>query len=242
MKTQQMKKRLSVILAAVTLCAGILLPTTARAESMADSAYDYEWGNTYSFRGNYTRYYKLTLSEKSLLYAEVTFDYNNTGGGEVDVYNTSGKTVINKDDFKGTYSCNAVTGISTESVNRVLPAGSYYVGIHDGAAKNFTFFATSEPAISLSTPKITSLKNSASKKMSVTTSSVGNATGYEYQYALKKTFSGKKTVDDIDTATTISGLTKGKTYYVRVRAYAVYGSGAVVRSSWSMVKAVKIKK
>ena len=71
------------------------------------------------------------------------------------------------------------------------------------------------------------------------------ATGYEIQYSTSKTFaSGNKTATVSKYSTVskvISSLTKGKTYYVRVRTYKTV-SGAKYYSAWSAVKNVKIAK
>ena len=40
----------------------------------------------------------------------------------------------------------------------------------------------------------------------------------------------------------VSGLTKGKTYYVKVRAYKTDSTGQAVYGKYSAVKKVKIKK
>lgn len=71
------------------------------------------------------------------------------------------------------------------------------------------------------------------------------ATGYQIQYCTDKTFkTGNKSVS-INSASTVSksirSLTKGKTYYVRIRTYKTVGSTKYF-SSWSSVKKVKISK
>ena len=70
-------------------------------------------------------------------------------------------------------------------------------------------------------------------------------TGYQIQYSTSKTFaSGNKTVTAAGASTVskvITGLTKGKTYYVRIRAFKTVNS-TKYRSAWSTVKTVKIQK
>ncbi|MCD7756690.1 MAG: fibronectin type III domain-containing protein, partial [Clostridiales bacterium] len=72
-----------------------------------------------------------------------------------------------------------------------------------------------------------------------------NASGYQNQYSTTSTFaSGNKTVTVTSASTvskTITGLTKGKKYYVRVRAYKTV-SGTKYYSAWSSTKNVKISK
>jgi hypothetical protein len=64
-------------------------------------------------------------------------------------------------------------------------------------------------------------------------------------YSTSKSFaSGNKTVK-VTKASTVSrgigGLTKGKTYYVKMRTYKTV-SGKTYYSAWSVVKTVKIMK
>ena len=94
-------------------------------------------------------------------------------------------------------------------------------------------------------PAVSSVINSASKKMTVKWGKNAKANGYQIQYSTDKTFkSGTKSVG-IASASTVSrvigSLTKGKTYYVRIRTYKTVGS-AKYWSMWSVAKSVKISK
>ena len=68
--------------------------------------------------------------------------------------------------------------------------------------------------------------------------------GYQIQYSQSKTFaSGNKSATAVGATTgskTISGLTSGKTYYVRVRTYKKL-DGKNYYSAWSAMKSVKVK-
>ena len=93
---------------------------------------------------------------------------------------------------------------------------------------------------------ISSVKNTSSKKITVKwkKSATATITGYEIQYSTKKDFSSKTIVrvkGYSKTSKVISNLKKGKTYYVRVRAYLKSGN-AYYNSPWSAVKSVKITK
>ncbi len=81
---------------------------------------------------------------------------------------------------------------------------------------------------------------SASKKATISYKKVSGGVKYEIQYSTKKS-SGFKNVKTNTTAlkVTKSGLTKGKTYYFRVRAYKKVGS-TTYYSGW-VTKSVKIK-
>ncbi len=106
--------------------------------------------------------------------------------------------------------------------------------------------------------KITSLKNSVAGKVTCTyacTVNENKALGYEIQYAQTKqdlfdrkgTFkkvgvSGRKNLSKV-----ISGFTKGKTYYFRVRCYVDYEHSVTHQktktwSQYSEVKSIKISK
>lgn len=84
-------------------------------------------------------------------------------------------------------------------------------------------------------------KNTAGKKISLKFNKV-SASGYEIQYSTNKKFKNKQTVRTITNNTTIKNLKKGKTYYVRVRAYRYDSEGKKVYGQWSQLKKVKIKK
>lgn len=93
-------------------------------------------------------------------------------------------------------------------------------------------------------PTISSLKNSAAKKMTVKWNRNSKASGYQIQYSTSSKFSKAKTVTIAGSKTltrTFSSLTKGKRYYVRVRAFKTV-SGTRYYSSWSASKNVKISK
>ena len=93
-------------------------------------------------------------------------------------------------------------------------------------------------------PKKTTLKTATSpktKRLKVTYSKVANITGYQIVYSTSSDFSkNKKSVNTKATSKTISSLTKGKTYYVKVRTYKTVG-GTKYYSGYSAVKKVKIK-
>jgi hypothetical protein len=91
-------------------------------------------------------------------------------------------------------------------------------------------------------PTISSVKNSSSKCLTVKLKKVSGAAGYEVQYSTSSKFSsGVKTVNITSTSTTVKGLTKGKKYYVRVRAYKTDKQGKLY-GSYSAVKSLKISK
>ncbi len=93
--------------------------------------------------------------------------------------------------------------------------------------------------------KLSSVKNSSSKKAAVKWKKVSGVTGYQIQYATNSGFTKNKKSTTVKGASkvskTLSKLKKGKTYYVRIRTYKTV-SGTKYYSSWSSAKKVKIKK
>jgi endoglucanase len=90
--------------------------------------------------------------------------------------------------------------------------------------------------------KSVSLKNQKNRKIKVSYKKVSGVTGYEIQYSTSKKFAAKSTknVKTQKTSYTLKNLKKGKTYYVRVRAYKTK-SGTTVKGSFSSKKNIKVK-
>lgn len=96
----------------------------------------------------------------------------------------------------------------------------------------------------LTRTSISSAKNKATRKLSLTWKKNSKATGYQIQYSTKSDFSSCKTITIKSYKTiqmTLSKLTKKKNYFVRVRCYKNYG-GSKYYSAWSTRKTVKIKR
>lgn len=114
--------------------------------------------------------------------------------------------------------------------------------IKKGTKKNYTLYAKWEK-IKVSKTQITSAKNSKSKQIALKYKKVSGAKGYEISYSTDKNF--KKSVTKKTTTRTSCNLTKlkkGKTYYVRVRAYKKDSAGKKVYGSYSKVQKIKVTK
>lgn len=89
------------------------------------------------------------------------------------------------------------------------------------------------------------VKSTSKGKMTVTWEPTDAADGYEIAYAVNKKFPSDNTYvkksNANDRTKTISKLSKGKTYYVKVRAFQ-NSDGKKLYGEWSSVKKVKIKK
>ena len=105
--------------------------------------------------------------------------------------------------------------------------------------------STSVTAYRMDRPAISSLTNSGTGKMTVNWDKNAKATGYQVQYCPDKTFKTGNKSATISGASTVSkaiaGLTKGKTYYVRIRTFKTVDSTKYF-SAWCPVKSVKITK
>ena len=80
--------------------------------------------------------------------------------------------------------------------------------------------------------------------MKITWGKATSASGYHVQYATNSSMTGAKDimVNNKDTLSkTVTGLTKGKTYYVRIQTFRKV-SGKTYWSSWSKAKQIKITK
>ncbi|MDO5476310.1 MAG: Ig-like domain-containing protein [Eubacteriales bacterium] len=97
----------------------------------------------------------------------------------------------------------------------------------------------------ISRPAIKTLKNNASKKMTVTWAKNASSTGYQIQYALNSSFTSGSKWATITKASTVSkvigSLTKKKKYYVRIRTVKKAGNQNYY-SEWSPVKTVTISR
>lgn len=99
----------------------------------------------------------------------------------------------------------------------------------------------------VSVEKVTlkSVKSKAKGKITVSWKRESGASGYQVAYSKTKSFPSKKTavknVNASYSAKTFSGLSKGKAYYVRVRAYKKV-NGKKSYGKWSSVKKVTVKK
>ena len=143
---------------------------------------------------------------------------------------------------------------------KVTGANGYYIYRNSSKVKTITSGATvtwTDTAAntngtiskSLTTYKVTApviayALNSVSKKAAVSWGKNAKATGYEIQCSLSSSFSSPKKVTITSNATvktTLSSLTVGKTYYIRIRAYKTVSSTKYY-SNWSTAKTVKISK
>ena len=110
--------------------------------------------------------------------------------------------------------------------------------------KYYSSWKTLETATKPSTPSIKAPSTNKKHQIIAKWNKVSAGSGYQVQFSKKKSFSSviaTKTVSGISkTSYTGNNFTKGRTYYVRVRAYKTV-NGTKYYSSWSKTKSVKCK-
>ena len=178
---------------------------------------------------------KITASDITRNYSAKK-QYVNTGwqsnGGRKLTYSSDNKAV--KIDAKGKITiAKKFTGLATITV-KASETNDYKAGSCKVAV-------TVKP----SKTSITRVVNGAKKKATVTWKKNKTGTGYVIQYSTDKRFrKGVKTLyisKNKTTKATLSKLSKGKKYYVRIATYKVAGKNKIC-SSWSKVKRIKIRK
>lgn len=149
------------------------------------------------------------------------------------------------------------TGNSSKWVNIATVGGNNTLVYTDGSVKAGTMYTYTVRAykgadlsaynkngsriVRLTAPVQYKPSSKASGKLTVRWKKAAGASGYQVQYAASRSMRGSRTVSTSALTRTLSGLKKGGTYYVRIRAYKKV-SGKTYYSTWSSVKNAKIKK
>ncbi|WP_028510513.1 hypothetical protein [Ruminococcus sp. NK3A76] len=189
-----------------------------------------------NFYGTHTVSYLIVKDEvpaekQSIKSAKISGLSNKTYTGkaikQTPVVKLSGKTLKSGTDYTVSYKNNKAVGTATVTIT----GKGAYTGT---ASKTFKIL-----------PKKTTLKTAKSpktKQLKVTYSKVSGVTGYQVTYSTSSKFTKAttKSVNVKGTSKTISKLTKGKTYYVKVRTYKTVGKTKFY-SGYSAVKKVKVK-
>ncbi len=118
----------------------------------------------------------------------------------------------------------------------------YQVYAYKGNVKSKA--SAAKTVIRLTANKLTNVKNAKGRKLSLKWTRNTKSAGYEIQYSTSKKFKGARTVKvpgNKKTSKVISGMKKGKAYYVRIRCYKLSGKTKHV-SCWSSSKNIKIRK
>ena len=139
-----------------------------------------------------------------------------------------GKFLLPEHDYTVSYSSNTKIGVGKMIIS--------FMGNYQGTiTKTFTIYPAKQKIQSLQTRY---------KGFFIDFAQKGSATGYELQYSTRSDFTGAKTLIISSNKTdkkTVSNLTAGKKYYVRVRSYTIV-SGKRYNGAWSDTKSVTTAK
>lgn len=191
------------------------------------------------FMGDNTYYYTPVLS------GQYTFEVTSSDP-EADPYLSigimkgTGFSSLKAKDQQVTYT------FGKESKTANLQAGRCYaisVNVEEGEYYSpYTLALTQTPSVSVDKVVAKKAVSTKAKKATVTWKKVSGANGYQVTYSLKKNFKKAKTVNVAATKAkvTLKKLKKGKTYYVKIRAFKVV-EGNKYYGAYSKKLKVKVK-
>lgn len=135
----------------------------------------------------------------------------------------------------------AATAPVTTATNSSITAPTQTATNSSITAPTPTVKPTAAPVKAPKKATISSVKRNSAKKATVKWKKISGVAGYQITYAAKSNFKGAKTKNVANTKTsyTITGLKKGKIYYVKVRAYKKDSNGKKVLGTYSAVKKIK---
>lgn len=107
-------------------------------------------------------------------------------------------------------------------------------------AKTDSTLYASWSRVNVSKPSKPSVKNGKAKQIKLKLKRTKNAEGYQIQYAKKKNMKSARIKNTKKLTTTINKLSRGKVYYIRVRAYRTDSTGAKVYGPWSSKMKVRV--
>lgn len=232
-------------------------------------AIDYNAGLVFAAAGLYTVHKKDSSVPKSLMTKSDTdsmkmrFTYN---GGSSDSSSEKPELTLSNSGKKIKIKWNKVSGATAYSIERTIKGKNSFKEIGrttgkntfvDKKAKNgnvyqyrVTAYKSNKKLIAsnpvtfacVNNVSITGLANPSAKNVTLKWKKSSKITGYQIQYSTSSNFAKCKTVKVNKNLTQkkFTKLQKGKTYYVRIRAYKKSG-GKMYYSSWSKKK-IKVTK
>ncbi|MET3196886.1 InlB B-repeat-containing protein [Gottfriedia sp. OAE603] len=152
-------------------------------------------------------------------------------------FNSNGGTVVNAKT--GTY--NAVIAKPVNPTRKGFVFAGWY---QDESLKTAWNFATDRVVESktlyakwaVATPRSLKATKASSTSAKLTWSKVSGVSGYEIVRSTSSNFASKTTKTTTSGTMTATGLVKGKTYYLKVRAYTVVGKAKVYSNYTTVVK------
>lgn len=203
---------------------------------------------TLTFKGNYsgtiTLNYSITLTNPALFKAK-----NVSKGIKISwrkVPGASGYYIYRKSssgNYKKIAAIKNSHSVSYTDTSAKKNNGTVYTYAVRPYHSNMIGSSSEKKVVRLTGTSLMSIANTKSKKMIVKYKKANKISGFQIQYSTKKNFSHKKTITSSKhkRSKTISNLTKGKTYYVRIRTYKKSGN-TTYYSAWCRIKKIKIIK
>ncbi|MFT3950715.1 MAG: leucine-rich repeat domain-containing protein [Oscillospiraceae bacterium] len=178
------------------------------------------------YTGTATAHFKITAKSISGFTATQPKDVTYTGAAIKPsiTLKDSSKTLKSDTDYTVTYSANKAVGKATVTIK---------------GKGNYSGTITKTFKINPKKPTLSSVTAGA-KKATVKFTKVTGVTGYEIYRATSKTGTYTKVKTTTSTSYTNTGLTQGKTYYYKIRAYQTVG-GVKYYSGYSAIKSAKAK-
>lgn len=178
---------------------------------------------------------KAKLAADCITLSKTDYTYNGKNcKPKVTVKDANGRTLKENTDYTVVYP----TDLKSIGKKKITVTGT---GNYEGRAD--AEYGVAEK-VTVKKAAIKSVKNTKSKKATVTIKALADVDGYEISYSTSKKFTAAttKTVNAATNKQTITKLKKGKTYYFRVRAYKENSIGRTIYGKASAIKKVKIKK
>ena len=158
-------------------------------------------------------------------------------------FTSAGKSFILKPKAKTklTYTSSNKNVAVVSSTGKVTVKAGGYAYITVKASENGNYKSAYVKTKIISAPKdftskdISKVKKTGKTTAKITWKSLAGATGYTVQLATNKSYKGAKTVKNSKNTANLTGLKKGKTYYVRINAYTKV-SGKNYSNKWYTVK------
>ena len=150
-------------------------------------------------------------------------------------------TLKPKAKTKLTYSSSNKNVAVVSSTGKVTVKVGGYAYITVKASENGNYKSATVKTKIISAPRnftskdISKVKKTGKTKVKISWKALTGAKGYTVQLATNKSYKGAKTVKNSKNSATLTGLKKGKTYYVRISAYAKV-SGKKYSNKWYTVK------
>ena len=216
-------------------------------QKIGDKTYWSKWSAAKSIKVTQTPYITNVSKLSTFIGSHIKVDWTKTAGASgyhIKYADNSSMTGAKEVMVKG-------NSTFTKTLTGLKNGKTYYVKIQTyRTVSGKTYWSSWSPAKSIKVDQkpygssISKLTNPSSKAMKITWDKVSSSSGYHIQYATNSNMTGAKdiTINNKDTLSkTVTGLTKGKTYYVRIQTFRKV-SGKTYWSSWSKAKQIKIAK